>query len=131
MTHFFFDNNLPPKAARALNVLKECVTHLADVPELRRDAPDEAWIELCAERDWVAVSHDRAILSKQHLKEALEKSGLTIIWFHRSLNRMSPEDLVILFLKAWGNIEAAVGRARPGSNWFALNSNGKVTPYGR
>ena len=76
---FFFDNNLSPYLARAINELGKPdgtdVVPLAD--KFPRNTADFEWIAaLGAEGDWSIVSHDR--FTKNDLeKEAFRRSGLT------------------------------------------------------
>lgn len=75
---FFFDNNLSPHLAKALDALSEPqgirVLHLKE--KFVANTPDHQWIStLASEGEWAILSHDR--FAKNSLeKEALRKSGL-------------------------------------------------------
>lgn len=121
---FFFDNNLSPKTAKALAALDYDVIHLRD--EFPGDTPDEEWMPSCARKGWVAISHDRNIQAKPHLRETLEACGLVIFFMPKSMNSLDPREMMIALLKAWPNIEAAAATARAGRRWFVVRLNGKV-----
>ena len=125
---FFFDNNLAPRTARALRELGYDVIHIREHFSDDGSIPDEVWMRECAKQGWVAISHDKAILAKPHLRAALLACGLVIFFLKKSLNALDPREMMIAFLKAWPEIESASEKARPGKRWFFVTANGKVEP---
>jgi predicted nuclease of predicted toxin-antitoxin system len=69
---FFFDNNLPPKLAKSLDLLvqpEHQVFHLKD--RFPPNSPDELWImALAREKHWVIVSGDLRIRKNPHVMQA-------------------------------------------------------------
>ena len=86
---FFVDNNISPKAARALNCLVEphhSVVHLKD--KFAAETPDIEWMEKLAEEPgWIIVSGDTNISRNPHEINAWKTAGHTIFflthgWIH-------------------------------------------------
>lgn len=92
-----FDNNLPPKLARALNELEG--EHGIEVVHLRDAFPentdDITWIkELSTETECFVITKDRNIRKNPHERKAWEESGLNIVflqksWFNHTLWEIS------------------------------------------
>jgi PIN domain-containing protein len=84
---FFFDNNISPKIAHALNCLVQPpheVVHLRD--RFDPATPDWLWImKLANELDWVIISADTAISRNPHEVEAWKQTGHPIFFFKHSL----------------------------------------------
>jgi hypothetical protein len=76
---FFFDNTLPPRLAKAVEILAEGdgheIKHLRD--RFTEDVKDTVWIpELAKDRDWIVISGDVKITTARHEREAWFQSGL-------------------------------------------------------
>lgn len=82
--NFFFDNNLPPQLARALNELSkphDTVVPLRD--KFPQSTPDAEWVSsLRDEGNWVVISIDH--FRKNELeKMAFRESGLAVFCLHK------------------------------------------------
>lgn len=82
---FFFDNNLPPALACALNELSKPEDHT--VIHLKHRFPssiiDAEWISaLSKEGNWAVITHDK--LNKGLEREALREAGLLVFFLDRS-----------------------------------------------
>lgn len=126
---FVLDNNLPPKLARVLQGMDVDVVHIRDLYEGRGDIPDVEWMMSLAKRGDVAITFDRKILAKPHERQALELSGLTIIFIAKGLQDFGIFEQVGLLVRAWPALELAAKNARRGTSWFKLTVNGRVVPY--
>lgn len=76
---FFFDNNLSPHLAKALDAL--CAPEGVAVEHLRQKFPEDIsdveWIErLAKESEWAVITQDRLMRNRLE-KEAFRRSGLT------------------------------------------------------
>lgn len=69
---FLFDEQLPPRVARALRQLGEPVSHVQDVAELGKGSPDDEILEYAGKRDYFLVtlgpadSKEAALARKVH-----------------------------------------------------------------
>ena len=123
---FFFDVNLSPKMVKAIRQVDCDAVHLRD--HFPGETKDEDWLEFCAQKRWVGVTHDRNILSKPHLKQRLMQVGVALLFLPKSKNAMNPREQVIFFLEAWSAMEEAATAARPNKCLFQLQANRKLTP---
>ena len=78
---FFFDHNLPPQLAHAINKLSVAEPAIKDVIALvdrfPRDVKDDLWItELGQEGGWIVITQDNRITLRSPEREALRKAGL-------------------------------------------------------
>ncbi|WP_349255412.1 hypothetical protein [Spectribacter acetivorans] len=86
--NFFFDNNLPPAIARALQALSRSqwgeeheVQHLTN--RFPPDTPDAEWITtLSDEGGWCVITKDR--LTKGLERQVLARAGLVVFLLDRS-----------------------------------------------
>lgn len=105
---FFFDNNLSPNHAAALDALCSgvgcSVVHLKEkFPD--RSVPDQVWLgTLGAEGDWVVVSSDYRIWTTPHLREAWRSAKLTAFFLVDSWGNLGYWDKAQALVRAWPNI---------------------------
>ncbi|HEX7240223.1 MAG TPA: DUF5615 family PIN-like protein [Longimicrobiaceae bacterium] len=78
-----FDENLPPRLARALRELGENAYHVHDV--LHPGAPDEMVLRYAGEREWCMLSSDRMILQRPHERETLKEMGVGTFFLNESI----------------------------------------------
>lgn len=85
---FFVDNCLPPKAARALNVIaqpRHSFVHIKDHPKLTANATDIEWISLLGtEGGWVILTKDSNIMKRPTEKAAFKLAGLSGFFLDKS-----------------------------------------------
>ncbi|MGQ0715046.1 MAG: DUF5615 family PIN-like protein [Gemmatimonadaceae bacterium] len=87
----FFDENIPPKVAAALQALGSCeARHLVD--HLPRGTPDETVFQFLAEKGWFLVTQDYRIKRNPHQRRVLLQAGLGAFILtgrgHRSVEEM-------------------------------------------
>lgn len=106
--NYFFDNNISPKIARALNFLciNDHVIHLRD--KFKGNTDDAVWIRELGKdsKNWIIISGDKAILSKLHEQEALIKSGCTIFVFDKPFQNKDFWTQTIRIITIWQEIKA-------------------------
>jgi predicted nuclease of predicted toxin-antitoxin system len=108
-----FDNNLPPKLARALNELEGKngieVIHLRDA--FPADTDDVTWIRnLGDENDCFVVTKDRSIRKNPHEKKAWDESGLKIVFLQKSWFNHNLWEISWRMLKRWKEITMKIER---------------------
>jgi len=90
---FFVDNNLPPKAARALNELVQpnhSFIHIKDHPDLPENATDIEWIEyLGKDGGWIVLTKDSNITKRQAEIEVFKIAKLTGFFLDKSWSHLS------------------------------------------
>ena len=106
-----FDNNLPPKLARALNELEGeygiAVVHLRD--EFPANTDDITWIkELGKEPECFVITKDRNIKRNPHEKKAWEESGLNIVFLQKSWFNHDLWEISWRMVKRWRELREKV-----------------------
>jgi len=98
-----FDNNLPPRIARAINAIVEPEdTVIALREKFSPDATDVEWITaLGQEGGWVVVSGDRRISKNRAEREAWRASKLTGFFLSKGLQKASVFKLTARLLLLW------------------------------
>jgi len=81
---FYFDENLPPKLAEALELLQEDdPNNQADVKSIierfGRGAPDEEWIPILGKEKATVITHDYQIHRRSDQRELYKKHGLGLV----------------------------------------------------
>jgi hypothetical protein len=104
----FFDNNLSPHLAHALNVLLgpegDQVVHLTD--RFPADTQDRVWIEtLGDEVGWVVISADRRIHRNRFEREAWRRSGLIVFFLSPQWQRLRGIETAWRLLRWWPRID--------------------------
>lgn len=118
---FFFDNNLSPYYARALDVLirpqGDSATHLRD--KFPQNADDIDWIKtLGAEGQWVIISGDPDITRVPHEKAAWLQSGLTAFFFHKQFQNLVFWDQIAKLIQRWPLISEQAKRVEAGAGFL-------------
>jgi len=116
---YFFDNNLSPHLAHAIQELCRVEDTVARVIHLRdrfaRDAKDHDWIkELGEEGRWVVISQD-AFRKNDIERKALRDSGLTTFVFHRQWAERQHWDKAQNLVKWWPAILDQSRRVKGGA----------------
>jgi predicted nuclease of predicted toxin-antitoxin system len=124
-----FDNNLPPKLARALNELEGKngieVIHLREAFPANTD--DITWINaLGKESDCFVVTKDRNIRRNPHERKAWQESGLRIIFLQKSWFNHGFWDISWRLIKRWGDLKKAVSKMKANETMI-LPINGKIS----
>jgi hypothetical protein len=125
---FFFDNNLPPKLAKSLNVLVQPdhqVVHLKD--RFAANTTDETWMsELAKEPNWVIISGDIRISKNPHEVAAWRAAGHTTFFLKPGWTNCSFWVQAWKFVKCFPDIITATAKAKSGT-FFAVATNGKIS----
>lgn len=116
---FFFDNNMSPCHALALDALSSpagsSVVHIKDKFR-NRSVADEVWLAtLGSEGGWVVVSNDLRIWKTPHLREAWRRSKLTVFFLVDSWGNMSYWDKSVALVRAWPSMLQVAGAMASGS----------------
>lgn len=124
-----FDNNLPPKLARALNELEGKngieVIHLREAFPANTD--DITWINaLGKESDCFVVTKDRNIRKNPHERKAWQESGLRIIFLQKTWFNHDFWDISWRLIKRWGDLKKAVSKMKANETMI-LPITGKIS----
>ena len=103
-----FDENLPPKLARALNELEGNngieVKHLRDLFPAK--TKDIEWIESLSNiEDCFIITKDRNIKRNPHERNAWKESRLQIVFLQKSWNNQKFWDFSWKMIKRWEDIK--------------------------
>jgi PIN like domain len=125
---FFFDNNLPPKLAKALHVLvapEHEVIHLKE--KFPQNTSDETWMNgLAKELDWVIISGDNRITKNPHEVQAWRAAGHTTFFLKPGWTNVNFWTQAYKFVKCFPDIIATARGAKSG-RFFLVAGNGKIT----
>lgn len=112
-----FDNNLPPRLARALNELfagEHYIIALRD--KFAENIDDVDWIrQLGLEGTWVIVSGDRRITRNRAERDAFRNSRLIGFFLAKGLAKAKVTKQAERLLALWENIEKVVGVVQTGA----------------
>ena len=116
---FFFDNNLPPRLARAINSLLEpqaAVVHLTE--KFAPGVPDVDWLTaLGDEGEWVVISGDPRIIRNPHEPRAWRSARTTTCF----LKNWMKYDLWLIssrLIRWWPDIMQQAQRVAPGAGFL-------------
>jgi len=120
---FFFDENMPPKVAAALQALGTCeARHLVD--HLPRGTPDEEVFSFLSSQGWVLVTQDARINRKPHQRRALLESGIGAFILTGKAARSVEEMMVFLLERMPQILDSAQDSAPP--YIFGVPDRGKI-----
>jgi hypothetical protein len=105
---FYFDNNLSPHLARAMNELAadeegDEIIHAKDKGMDRMKDPEFLEI-LSREGGWVVVTTDVAMARSPHLVQALASSGLVSVSLRHGWLELGGRKMASQLLKRWSDI---------------------------
>lgn len=127
---FFFDNNLPPQLAKALNELVSPeghqVSHLRD--KYQADTSDIDWLTaLARESDgpWIIVSGDMRISRLKAERKAWLDSGHIIFFLSKGWTNIEPYTQLSKLIKMFPEVVRMAVRARPGDGFIIPPSANK------
>lgn len=103
----FFDNNLSPRIARALNELfrEHEIKHLKE--KFKEDVTDVEWIgSLSKERGWIVISGDNRITRNPAERQAFKTAKLTGFFLSPSMNKSKPVVQTYRILQQWDKVES-------------------------
>jgi hypothetical protein len=93
---------------------------------LPSDAPDEDWIELCAQHDWIAVTRDKRIRYRHAEIEAIVASRAAVVVIRSKT--ATGQSMGALLVAAYPRITRfAADHARPFI--VGLDGSGRLRPY--
>jgi hypothetical protein len=127
-----FDNNLPPKLAKALNYLEGddgiTVEHLKE--KFPVNTPDTQWIvKLGKEGEWFVITKDNQIRKKPHEIKAWKETHIPIVFLQRSWTNYGFWEQSWRLIKYWQNLKDTIEHNKKAKS-FVLTVNGKITPVG-
>lgn len=104
---FFFDNNLSPKFARAIDSLEEAngyqVIHLRD--RFDQSTADDEWLRaLVTEGDWVVITSDYRITKNPHEVAAWRESAISVFFLRGSWFNIGFWEQAALLVRRWPKI---------------------------
>jgi hypothetical protein len=125
---FFFDNNLPPRLAKAIQALvatEHEVMHLTD--KFAANTTDVTWLKvLGAERDWVLICGDPRITKRPHELKALQEARLLSFFLKGGWTNLTLWVIAHKLVQWWPNImETARCIAPPASFLVPMHYGGK------
>lgn len=116
---FFFDNNLPPRLAKAINALLDpphAARHLRD--DFPPDVGDVEWLaKLGSQGDWIVISADMHITRNAHERKAWQEAKLTTFFLKNWSDQtfwMQAAQLV----RWWPDIMAQAQKVKPGAGFL-------------
>lgn len=120
------DHNLPPRLARALNMIFEPDDEVIALSDKfgRSDLSDEAWItELGNEGDWAVLSADLRIAKKKPSRDLFLRAGLVGFFLSPSMQKAKLERQAARLLILWPQLRTLV--ATVGSGVFEVPASGQ------
>ena len=123
---FFFDNNLPVRLAKALQVLapEHEIIHLTD--KFAANTADVDWMRgLAGELDWVIISGDMRIGKNLHEVQAWREAGHTLFFLKPGWITQPFWVQAWRFVKCFPEIVAAAKKAKTGDS-FVVAVNGTI-----
>ena len=128
--NFFFDNNLPPDLARALNFLSKKQGHKV-VPlrdKFKTNIVDVNWINtLKNEGNWVVISGDLRILRNPHERAAWLESGLTVFFLAKGWANVSYWVKAWKLVKWWPEVISQAKMIKSGTSFIIPISGQQMT----
>ncbi len=119
--NFFFDNNLPPDLARALNFLSKKQGHKV-VPlrdKFKTNITDVEWINaLKSEGNWVVISGDLRIMRNLHERAAWQESRLTVFFLAKGWTNVSYWVKAWKLVKWWPEVTSQAQRIKSGTSFI-------------
>jgi PIN like domain len=118
---FYFDNNLSPRLARAMNELAadegDTIVHARE--KNLQHLPDDEYIRVLSEEGgWVIVTTDLGMSRSPHLVQALASSGLVSVSLRHGWLEMGGMRIAAGLMTRWAKIKEAVVTARPATVVF-------------
>ena len=125
--NFFFDNNLAPKLAHALNELVEPdhkIVHLKDL--FPPNIEDAEWMsKLPQQEGWIIITADVRIRRNPHEVQAWKEAGLTLFFLKPGWTDLKFWEQAAKFTKCMPELIEAASRAKRGAAFF-VTVNGKI-----
>jgi hypothetical protein len=122
----FFDHNIAPHVARAVQTVVHSLGHeaVAKVDRFDPATTDVEWISvLAAERGWVVFTADKAIMKNPIERNALHASGLTAFFLNAAVRKMNTRQRNATILWHWDAIADFVPKQSHGLYWLPLNKS--------
>jgi len=115
MTTIFFDENMPPMIARALQALGKPAVTIYDNPEgIRRGMTDTEWMPIVGRKGWAVLTKDSRILRNQ-LETDLFIGHKLLGFFIKDTKKhhLTGWDLAKLVISRFDDIEDAARTMQP------------------
>ena len=120
---FFFDHNLPPALAKALDCLGVPSTYLKN--EFPPNVEDDVWMREIADRDYIVVTRDRNIQKRAAQRDLYRQLQLRGLFLGRAFSKMSLLQLAKWFLWRLDDVQDVMGKAKPGEAYL-LQQRGNI-----
>lgn len=116
---YFFDNNLAPRVAKAINTLMDPPDEALHLRErFRADMPDIEWItKLAEEGDWVIISGDLRITRNPHERKAWREAGLTAFFLKKGWAQLGFWKQAARLVLWWPDVMEQARRVAPGAGF--------------
>ena len=125
---FFFDNNLPPRLAKAIDALLEPPNEAVHLTGLFEPGiPDVDWIRrLADERDWIIISGDVRITRNPHERRAWQQAKLTAFFLKKGWINQNLWVQAAKLILWWPDIMEQAKRVEPGAGFLVpVNHTGR------
>jgi len=117
--NYFFDNNLPPRLAHAINTLMGndgTVIHLQD--KFKPDTSDIEWItQLSSEGRWNIITLDNNIINKPHERKAWQQAKLTTFFLKKAWCSQDFWLQAFRLIQWWPDIVEQANKVEPGAGF--------------
>lgn len=120
---FYIDAAIPLAVRTALDGLRDDVVYAGGPsPAPTEDTPDEDWLAVAGQHDWVVITRDKRIRTRQRERDALQAAGVRTFCATGSGN-YSRWQMLHLLVSRWERIEH-VARIVPGPYIYAVTYEG-------
>ena len=120
---FFFDHNLSPNLADALNLLGINTTYLRK--EFPPNIEDPEWMKEAAARGYIVITCDCNIQKRKAERQVYHELKLRGIFLAKSFSHMKVLDQAKWLLWRWEDILNTLRHAKPGTAYL-LHQRGKL-----
>lgn len=126
---FFFDNNLSPLLAEALDLLDEDHQVVPLRKKFHPSTRDIDWLTaLGAEGDWIILSDDTRITRLPQEREVWLHSRLPAFFLETGWTNLDRWEIASKLIHWWPTVVAQAGRTSPGRAFFVPVRSQKLRP---
>lgn len=123
----FIDRSVPRGVADAVKMMREDVLWLED--EFPHDVPDQEWLAVAGEREWLVITHDKKIRTRPGERRAIMDHGVGcfILTYRQDLKKA---EIVALISENLAEMERRFEETqRPFI--YTISKNGEFKEYAR
>ncbi len=123
----FIDRSVPRGVADAVKMIREDVLWLED--EFAHDVPDQEWLAVTGEREWLIITHDKKIRTRPGERRAIMEHGVGcfILTYKQDLKK---EEILALISENLGEMERRF-ESTPRPFIYTVSKNGEFREYAR